>query len=296
MTKKSDLLKTLASKEAFEKAVKEANQNKRKHSPKKNQIDNSLSVKLKRFYVYVLIDPRDEQVFYVGKGQEDRLFQHEKEAERTTTEGTEKHKKISGIQNSGQQVKRLVIGRFDTEQEAFSIEGVLIHWVYGIKNLTNIQSGHGVNNIRPKGHHEGLAGIDEPELGYCERTQKNREKNDIVPFLEEIRELIEKECSMKFDEIHTNNDRHTYLVKFIKGVRLTVVSHHTARRAAAITIESLDGKKHHKERVKDICGQTKIECKDNGRYGRIMPAGSYTDPCDVLEKFQETLSELNKVF
>ncbi len=299
MIEKSDLLQSILSKDSFEKAVRENEKNKRKKKrlPKK-QSDDHLSKNfesLKRFYVYILIDPRNEQIFYVGKGQEDRLFQHEKEAERADL-GTEKHKKIIEIQNSGHQVKKIIIGRFNTEQEAFSVEGVLIHWVYGIKNLTNLASGHGVESIRPKGHFEDLAGIDEPVLAYCERTKKNRKKNDVIPFLEEIRELIEKECSIKFDEIHTNNDRHTYLVKFIKGVRLTVVSHHTAKRAAAVTIESLDVKKHHKDRVKEICDQTKIECKDKGRYGRIMPAGSYTDPYVVLEKFKETLAELDKVF
>ena len=36
-------------------------------------------IKLKQFYVYVLIDPRDNEVFYVGKGQGERAFQHERD-------------------------------------------------------------------------------------------------------------------------------------------------------------------------------------------------------------------------
>jgi hypothetical protein len=298
-------IKEIFSKENTERLINEdkerslAKANNRKDRNNKRTTKTTKTVipegSLKQFYVYVLIDPRDEKIFYVGKGTEDRLFQHAKEVNRGAEE-TAKQKKILEIQVSGNEVKHVVVGRFDSPEEALGVECVLIHWVYGIANLTNIASGHGVDNIRPKGNLEDLPGIDEPDLDYCERTKNNRGKNDIIPFLEEIRELIEDECGIKFDDIHTNNDRHTYLVKFVKGVRLTIVSHHTAKRAAAVTIESLDGKKQHKERVKEICEQTKIECKDNGRYGRIMPAGSHTDPYIVLDKFKETLSELNKVF
>lgn len=296
-------IKSLLSKEALERAIvesrdesiKKANRRKKTNKGLKKTVEPYSQNILKRHYVYVLIDPRDEKIFYVGKGQDDRLFQHAKEVSRGAEE-TAKQKKILEIQVSGNEVQQVVVGRFDTPEEALGVESVLIHWVYGIANLTNIASGHGVDNIRPKGHLEDLPCIDEPDLDYCERTKNNRAKNDIIPFLEEIRALVEDECGIKFDDIHTNNDRHTYLVKFIKGVRLTIVSHHTAKRAAAVTIESLDGKKHHKERVKEICKQTKIECKDNGRYGRMMPAGSHTDPYVVLEKFKETLSELDRVF
>lgn len=279
----------------FRQAVKDGLRNNK--GSQKNyllKIQNELKV-LEKYYVYVLIDPRNEKVFYVGKGQDDRLFHHEKEVERGADEAP-KHKKILEIKLSGKQVKKVVVGRFDTHQEALSVECVLIHWVYGIENLTNIASGHGVDHIRPKWHHENLPGIDEPELDYCERRKLNRERSDIIPFLHEIKDLIERECDITFDEIHTANDRHTYLVKFMKGVRLTIVSHHTARRAAAVTIESLDGKMHSKQRVKDICIQTKIEYKDNGRYGRIMPAGSHTDPYLVLEKFKDTLAGLERMF
>ena len=32
------------------------------------------------YYVYELIDPRDDRVFYVGKGKKGRIDQHEAEA------------------------------------------------------------------------------------------------------------------------------------------------------------------------------------------------------------------------
>lgn len=255
-----------------------------------NNIDQSES---RPYYVYLLTDANDHAVFYVGKGKGERAYQHIKEVEQGACK-TRKQQKIIEI-NSGSKVEPVVLGRYRTDKEAYAVEGLLIHWVYGIDSLTNDVSGHRVETIRTKGHYEVLQGIDEPELNYCERTKANRERNDIIGYLSEIKELIEAECGIEFDGIHTHNDRHTYLVKFIKGVRLTVACHHTARRAAAVTIESLDTQKHNKAQVRHICDNSRLEWKDNGRYGRIMPAGTYSDPKIILEKFKETLAEIEKV-
>ena len=34
------------------------------------------------YYVYGLIDPRSKQIFYIGKGTKNRVFEHEKESQR----------------------------------------------------------------------------------------------------------------------------------------------------------------------------------------------------------------------
>ena len=247
----------------------------------------------KPFYVYLLTDPKDNSIFYVGKGKGDRCTQHQREAERELPI-TQKQQKIHEINESGRQVKPIIIGRFETEQEALAVESVLIHWVYGIDFLTNDTSGHGVESIRPKGNYEELQGIDEPELSYSARARENRERNNIVPYLNELKELIESKYDIQFDEINTSSIKHTYLVKFMKGVRLTVVCHHNAKISAAVTIESLDLKVCNKQRVRDICEKTNLVCRDNGRYGRILPAGTYSDPKTILRKFRETLSEIEK--
>jgi hypothetical protein len=248
----------------------------------------------KPYYVYALINDIKHSIFYIGQGKGNRAYQHLKEVERGIIK-TRKQNEIFEIIKAGGNYTPIVIGRFNTKKEALAVESILIHWVYGIDSLKNDVSGHKVTTIRPKNHYEELQGIDEPELNYCARTKANRERNDIVGFLNEIRTLIESKCNIKFDDIHTHNDRCTYLVKFIKGVRLTVVSHHTARRAAAVTIESIDTKEINKARVRHVCDNSKLEWKDNGRYGRIMPAGSFTDPAIVLQKFTETLSEIEKI-
>jgi hypothetical protein len=246
------------------------------------------------FYVYILTDSKDHSIFYVGKGKGKRYSQHQKEVARGLVE-TSKQQKIYDIIIKNREVKPFLIGRFNTEKEALAVESLLIHWVYGITSLTNDTSGHGVDFIRPKGHYEELQGIDEPELNYCARTKENRERNNVIPYLNEIKELIESNCNIQFDSINTRNDRHTWLVKNFKGVEIAIACHHTAKKGAAVSIQSIDGKKHNKERVRFICDNSRLECKDNGRYGRIMPAGTYTDPNKILEKFKETLAEIEKV-
>ena len=37
-------------------------------------------IALGNFYVYGLIDPRNNQLFYIGKGKDNRVFEHEKES------------------------------------------------------------------------------------------------------------------------------------------------------------------------------------------------------------------------
>jgi hypothetical protein len=246
------------------------------------------------YYVYILIDGRDGSVFYVGKGKDSRAFQHEKEAHRGLAE-TEKQKRIEIIHKSGSVFVPLIVGYHPTEKQALAVESSLIHWVYGRETLTNDQSGHGYISIRPKDNYSTLQGIDEPELGYCERRADDRERNDIIRFLSEIRDVVERECNFKFDDFDTHNPRHTYLYKIYKGVKFTIVSHHTPRRAAAVTIEAIDTKEVNKARVRYICDNTKLEWKDGGRYGRIMPAKPYRNVSAILEKFKETYSELQKI-
>lgn len=247
---------------------------------------------LKQFYVYLLIDPRGSNVFYVGKGTEDRLFQHGKEVQRGNVE-TAKQKRINEIHQAGLRETKIVIARFDTEKEAFAVESALIHWVYGKSNLTNDQSGHMVDYIRPKGNMNFLPGIDEPELDYSERERDKRERYEIVEYLKEIQGTIENKFDFKFDGIETKKEKHTYLYKIISGVMFSVVTHHNPRRSVAVTIESLSLKENDRNAVKKLCVGTKLEYRNNGRYARIK-AGMVKSKEEIMEQFESTYKEILK--
>ena len=61
------------------------------------------------YYVYILIDPRNNKIFYVGKGKGNRINKHLLGTLNDKTHETEKIKKIREIQNSGLEVKHIVL-------------------------------------------------------------------------------------------------------------------------------------------------------------------------------------------
>lgn len=96
------------------------------------------SIEKLEYYVYVLIDPRNQTVFYVGKGTGNRIFAHTGD---TTFIETKKNKRIAEIENLGLNVIRRIINFNLTEQEAFASEASLITLI-GIENLENVVRGH----------------------------------------------------------------------------------------------------------------------------------------------------------
>lgn len=87
------------------------------------------------YYVYLLIDPPTNKVFYVGKGTGNRVFNHVKMALETPLE-SDKLEKIRLILSKGKQVKHVIIRHGLTEKEAFEVEAALIDYI-DIENLTN---------------------------------------------------------------------------------------------------------------------------------------------------------------
>ncbi len=92
------------------------------------------------YYVYHLIDPRDNSVFYVGKGARDRIEAHESEARR----GSEHPKcaRIRDIWSAGLQVVRVKVSHFRSEKAAYDFEAKEVARI-GLENLTNLIPGGG---------------------------------------------------------------------------------------------------------------------------------------------------------
>lgn len=98
------------------------------------------------YYVYALVDPRDNRIFYIGKGCGDRVFAHCNVAINDDDESL-KLNLIREILASKQQVKHYILRHKLTEDEALIVESVLIDFLtYPEFNheslLTNIVSGH----------------------------------------------------------------------------------------------------------------------------------------------------------
>lgn len=93
-----------------------------------------------RFYVYELVDPRDDKVFYVGKGQRGRVHQHEVEARKGKVSA--KCDLIRKIEADGLAIIKRKVSYFEDEIQAYKAETALI-LQYGIDHLTNAVLGGG---------------------------------------------------------------------------------------------------------------------------------------------------------
>ncbi len=94
--------------------------------------------------MYGLIDPRTNQIFYIGKGTGNRVFEHEKESLNNPDSDKLKLKTISEIVSLDLSVKKIIINSNLTESEAFAAEAALINAFNYVSNIghTNIVAGH----------------------------------------------------------------------------------------------------------------------------------------------------------
>ena len=61
------------------------------------------------YYVYMLIDPRDGKPFYVGKGKENRVFQHIEDAINNPSISSDKYDTIRDIIAANMNVVHLIV-------------------------------------------------------------------------------------------------------------------------------------------------------------------------------------------
>ena len=132
-----------------------------------------------KYYVYRLIDPRNGQTFYVGKGKGNRVYAHINDAlknfdgenylDTDEDEVSAKIQQIRDIKKSGLEVIHVIQRYGLTNKEAFEVEAALIDCYAG---LTNIQGGfapeRGVNNaevLQRELSYETFEDID--DLKYC---------------------------------------------------------------------------------------------------------------------------------
>ena len=101
-----------------------------------------------KYYVYCLVDPRDDTIFYVGKGgYNNRVFDHARGAI-YSDENNLKLDTIREINDLGLEVKYYILRHgIESEELAYTVESVIIDLLtYPVFNkkflLTNLVSGH----------------------------------------------------------------------------------------------------------------------------------------------------------
>lgn len=107
------------------------------------------------YYVYFLRDPRTGNIFYVGKGCGNRIFNHvacalEKE------NSSDKLDIIRDILDGGENIEYYILRHGLEEATAFEIESAVIDLV-GLTNLSNLQRGYYANDFGIKSTNEIIA-------------------------------------------------------------------------------------------------------------------------------------------
>lgn len=101
-----------------------------------------------KYYVYHLIDPSTDLVFYVGKGTKNRMYFHEKKVKQNvnTNRNSSLFNKIKKIHELGFSVKYKKVFETNNELNAYNFEFLEICRI-GIDNLTNILITRNPNSV-----------------------------------------------------------------------------------------------------------------------------------------------------
>lgn len=122
-------------------------------------------------YVYVLKDPRDSTIFYIGKGVGNRVFQHVAEPLLTSLE-SEKLNLIREIHDSNKKVEHYILRHGLTREQALEIESACID-LLGLEKLTNAVKGY-------NSWERGLKTVDEVRQFYDAKIIEITEPSIII--------------------------------------------------------------------------------------------------------------------
>jgi hypothetical protein len=118
--------------------------------PDSEAFPSDVARKLKT-YVYRLIDPRNGETFYVGKGQGNRVFSHIRAEQNLVGDDLDnKLKRIRKIRLAGFEVAHVIHRHGMDEKTAFEVESALIDAYPGITNIAGGSGGHDYGAMHAK--------------------------------------------------------------------------------------------------------------------------------------------------
>lgn len=185
-----------------------------------------------KYYVYRLIDPRNGQTFYVGKGKGNRIFAHVNDAlkdfngenfENSDDDNdSPKIQTIREIEQAGLKVIHVIQCWGLEEKEAFIVESALMDCYPG---LTNIQSGHysdhGVTNAYTLQRELSVQTYVEPDdIDYIliktsnSKIESCKESNPEKSSAECVYEATRSAWKLKLD----NAKKYKYVLGVINGI------------------------------------------------------------------------------
>jgi len=100
------------------------------------ELPPEVAERLGPYYVYLLVDPTDETIFYVGKGTGQRLLAHGREADLTFDEPSRspKVRRIRALREAGHEPRIDIVRHGLVEDEAWLVEAAVIDCLDGLTN------------------------------------------------------------------------------------------------------------------------------------------------------------------
>lgn len=164
-----------------------------------------------KYYVYRLIDPRNGQTFYVGKGKDNRVFAHANDALKKCDLNNDeeidslKLNTIRNIKKAGLDVIYLIHRYGLDEDTAYEVEAAVIDCFDGLTNIVNGHYGNrGVSNALSLQQNLSVETYTEPEnLKYMLiKTRWNR-----------VDEIKESNPELSYDECIYKATRSSWKIK-----------------------------------------------------------------------------------
>lgn len=170
------------------------------------------------FYVYLLVHPDTHKIFYVGKGEYDRVFDHVKDVRKKIDQGcssfSEKERIIADILRTGKEPLMYIVRYNLEENEAFLLESTLIELLNkGLFNLpqqvsgnvefeplSNIQGGHSLDKGSISKVEELYRHMGSKEL-QCEESDRGYPKGRAIISEEISINLLVAKLTNKYGDI-----------------------------------------------------------------------------------------------
>lgn len=214
---------------------------------------NQHTIEALAYYVYALVDPRDNKIFYIGKGKGNRVFQHAKDA-LNENDISLKLDYIRAIHREGKQVKLYILRHNLTEDVAYVLESTLIDMLtYNkfnrINQLTNLVAGHHQWD-------EGIKNVDEINAIYnCSKIKTKKGETLLLVSLNKSFDQAKANGVYRRIDIYEATRKYWFIrksapnaIKYVLGVYKGVVRSVLEVKSWSWTTIADDGTRFKKER------------------------------------------------